>query len=328
MSVDIMNIPPCSTAKHYNTGRSDCFIEMQKPIMVIFAPMTHRITAANRADLTTFKAFIQAEALAGHVFPISDLVLSADNSEDMTVSTDAYGTKKVSKDGDYDWLFESSTGGNCFNAIMRSFNKMNYGVYVVDSDQTLFGTQVTAGGDMRPVTTSFHYTPKFKIANGTDSSKYYLRVALSRPEEINDAGKLAYIAGNDETGVSIDYPTEVLGNLDVKLSVVTNANDALTIKARLMCGNLDLYDLFDDELANVAAFKATNASTGAAITITGVTKDATNKGWILAHATAAAALVTSTGAVAWAALTPVGVGGSGENGYECDTLAVTLTHTT
>jgi hypothetical protein len=323
---DIVNIPPCSDSQHLNTGRTDCFIEMQKPVMVILAPMSHRIKAANRADITTFKTFLQAEALAGHIFPLSELVLSADNSEDMSISTDAYGTKKVTKEGDYDWLFESSRGGNCFNAIMRSFNKMGYGAYVIDSDQTLFGTFVTAYGDMRPLTTSITYAPKFKIANGADSSKYFFRLALSRPEELNDAGKLAYIVGSGET-TSIDYPTEVVGNLDVRLRQIANAADAFTVGANLSCGNADLYDLFADELAAVAAWAVTNASTGATITVTGVTKDATNKGWILAHATAGAAKITSTGAAAWAALTPTAVGGGGENGYECDTITATLIHT-
>ncbi len=322
---DIANTPRCSQSTNLNTGKADCYFEMKKPVMIIAAPMSHRITAANRADLATFKSFLQDEALAGNIFPFRDMILSSDNSEDMTVATDAYGSKRVVKDGDYDWLFETPRGGNCFNAIMRSFNQSNMGVYIIDSDMTFVGTFVTPNGDARPITTSFIYSPKFKIANGTDPSKFYMRVSLPRPEEINDAGKLFFVAGADENDNAIDYPTEIVGNFDVELYIIANANDAVTVGARLACGKTNLYDTYADAMAKAGVFAVTKS--GSPVTVTGVTKDATNKGWILAHATAGECVITSTGAVAWAALSPP-VGGNGESGYVCNSVTETLQHTT
>lgn len=322
---DILNTPRCATSSNKNSGVPECFLDIKKPIMVILAKPSHRITAANRADLATFKAFLQSEALAGNIYPIPNLVMNSDNSEDVTKSTDAYGNMEITKDGAYNWNLFVKKGGACYNAILRSFNYGGFNLYLVDSDINFIGT--LQGTDMRAASAIF-YTPKFKIANGSDPTRYMIDITLTRPEEINDAGKLAYVAGEDDLGVSIDYPTEIVGNLDVTLRVINNANDALTIGANLMCGRTDLYDLYADELADVDAWKITDASTGAAVTITGVTKDATNKGWILAHAKSGSCKITSTGAAAWAALSPAPVGGGGENGYECDTLTATLIHTT
>lgn len=322
---DILNTPRCATSSNLNTGVPECFLDVKKPVMVILAKPSHRITAANRASLATFKSFLQTECLSGRMFPVPNLVMNSDNSEDVTKSTDAYGNMEITKDGAYNWSLFVKGGGTCFNAILRSFNSGGFWAYLVDSDMNFIGT--LSGTDIRPATAIF-YAPKWKLADGSNPTRYSVDLTLPRPEEINDAGKLAYVAGSDEAGVSIDYPTEIVGNLDVTLTQIANANNAFTVGAKLMCGGTNLYDLFADELAAAAAWSVVNSSTGAAISITGVTKDATNKGWIIAHASSDAAKITSAGAAAWAALTPTPVGGGGESGYDCNTITATLIHTT
>jgi hypothetical protein len=324
---DLLNTPQCGQSANMNTGMPSCYFDPQKLVMVLACDPSFRITPANRADIATLKTFLQAQALLGNIYPIPSLELSADNSEDMTISTSAYGTKKVVKDGDYDWMFEQQAGGACYNAVMRSFNQQNKWPLFIDSNMNLMGTLIanpTSGYDIRPVTPSIFYTPKWKVADGSNPTKYMLRIALSRPEEVNDPGKLAYVAcGNALTGI-IDFPSEVVGNLDINVNIITNVVGTTTVGLTTMCGKVNLYDTtgYPDAFAKATAWIVKDDAL-AVVTPSGVTKDAVNKGWAVAHAHTGVTYFQTETPTALAALTPA-IGGHGANGYKSDILTVTV----
>lgn len=315
---DLLNTPICKTSTGGNTGIPTCAFDIKKIVMVILADPSHRITAANRASISTLKGVLQTATLASgtsRIYPIPHVVLQSDNSEDITITTDAYGTKEVARDGDYDWTFLTKKGYACYNASLRKFNYRNMGAYFVDSDMNIFGTM--DGTDMRPATLSFFHAMKWKVADGSNATQYMFRLSLSNPEEVNDAGKLAFVAcGGDQT-TTINFISELNGVIDVTVEQSSVAAGTIDVLAKTSCGKTNLYDDYSTELAAAGAWIVKNASTGAVLTPSGVAANATTEGFTISVTLTGAATVQLQTPAALAALS---VGSSTDGGYESNIL--------
>ena len=93
------------------------------------------------------------------------------------------------------------------------------------------------------------------------------------------------------------------------------ASTTVTVKLETACGE-DLYDLYADDIADVTAFTVANKTTGAAITVTGVTKNATLKAWVIALDSEDTDLPSSTGKYVVSAVSPSALNTLGVSGYE------------
>ena len=113
------------------------------------------------------------------------------------------------------------------------------------------------------------------------------------------------------------------GLIDVKMTQAAVASTTVTVKLATSCGE-DLYDLYSDDIADTTAFTVANKTTGAAITVTGVTKNATLKAWVIALDGDDTDLPASLGKYIVTAATPSGLNTLGVSGYEVsNTLEVT-----
>ncbi len=306
----IINTPICSTVNGGNSGVPGCYFNPKNIVGVIMVDKNATFTAAEVAD---FKTTLQTGVLAAgasRIYPIFRFVEVSDNSEEETFSIAGYGEKEPVKDGDYDLKFRFIKGGLCLLKNLRKFNNSDMKMLLVDSDNNVFGT-LNSSGELCGLS-GVVFAPKMKFNDGSNASQYFFRIILDKPEELNDAPGFVHCDFNVEN--------EVKGNLDVELVQHEVDFGVATIKLRTACGKTDLYDTYEDEFAVVENWTCANSS-GAAVTITGVTKDAVNKAWDIAF--------TGTGVhtlnlAAPSVLAAAGIGGSPENGYEGIALEVTM----
>lgn len=235
---------------------------------MFIVPKDFRITVANIATLSTvLHAAARATLKANRLFPVHHFDGITDNSEEDVYQTTGYGDQNFSREGKYDWMFTYSEGGTCLHNSLRSFNvKGNYAIFY-DADNILFGWEID--GEMAGIPLSIFKPQKLKINDGTNSTQFMLKVMF-------DAVYL------NEESIYLDagfLPSEISGLKDVELYEAAAQSVAATynIGARLNCSKTDLYDLYSAELADGAVWTAANAATGAAVTITSVTANATLK---------------------------------------------------
>jgi len=310
-----LNTPTCSEAGFGNTGVPSCFFDPKNVVGAIIVPKTLGFTAA---QILTFKTTLQtATTVVGinsRIFPVFRFVGVTDNSEDVTLQTSGYGEKQIAKEGDYDWTFQYFKGGACYNANLRRFNTGEWAMLFVDSDNMIFGTK-HSDGKFYGVTTSFSYAPKWKLNDGSNVTAYGLRVSLPKPEELNDRGKLAYVA------CDFDVETEIKGLIDLELSEVETAFGIATVKIKTLCGKTDMADDYSTEFADATLWTVTKDSDGSTVVISGVTYDSGNKAWDVAFTGTGSHTI---GLASPTTLSAAGIGGSPENSYEGIDLQVTM----
>lgn len=311
----ILNVPACNVGGGGNTGRPTCYLDIKKIKGVILVHKSKAYTSTDTLTLAAFKAKLLADVLAAgtaRIYPIAKFVDVADNSSDATYEEAGYGPKRQTSEGGYDWSFMFWNGGACYNAALRRWNDTtDMKAFLIDYDNKIIGTKNTAG-EFTGFTMTF-YVPKWKIATGSTSTQYMVRMTCDSPEEINDFGRLSYVDCNVAPNNFI-VDESIVGNIDVQLAVVgTVVAGQLTVSVKEACSNINLFDTYAGDMDVAGAWTAVDGS-GAAVTITGVTQDTTNKAFILAMTHTGAVTVNLAAPAALAALN-VG-GGDGVSGYE------------
>lgn len=266
------------TNKVANTGFGNCFLDPANIIGGFIVPNGFLLDAASLADLQVSIELATKEAIKlNRAFPIGNFVAMTDNSEDKTVQTFAYGGKKVVKEGDYDWSFQFTEGGVCLQKALRSFNSNgSWSVIFYDANFVLYGTTGPDANALYGIPLKVLWTSPWKPNDGSNSTVYTIQTVFE-PRFINE--ELAYVQAGS-------YLDDLKGYQDIILKARTwvEATGALNITAYSRCGT-NLYDLYPTELGAVAAFKANNAFTGNAITITSVTANPATKSFDVVIAT-------------------------------------------
>ncbi len=321
-----LNKLSCTTGVGGNTGINSCAFDPDHIIGALIAPLNFKVTYSDSTGKYTWEGVefdtaieaLQASTLAvtaKRTYPIWKFESLTDNSETGTVSTSGYGDKSYVKEGKYDWSFQlaQSFGSVCFLKRLRQFNELkNYGVLFFDAKDRIFGTLTADSDGIAPVTMEFFHAEPFKIADGSNVTKYMLRFALANPAELNDYPAF-YELESTATGIK--------GIVDLTLSSASAATAGhVFVKLTTTQGGIDVYDSFADTLADADAWVLTKA--GVAQVISAVTKSESLRGWDVASAATGACVLALAPADELAAL---GVGGGSEYGYEgSNTYAVTI----
>lgn len=303
-----LNTPVCTLVIGSNTGVPGCTFAPDK---IVGAILTDKSYVILDADIPDIIAKLQIAVLAAgkdRAYPIFRFEEIADNSEDETISTLGYGSKQVTKDGTYDWSFRM-TNGLCFHNHLRGFNMADKKVFFIDSNNYIYGTKVATG--MQGFSMDFFYAKPFKIADGSNATQFVARFAMGKPSEFNEY--VAFVKSD------VDVENNVKGVIDVELYQKAVVAGKATVGIRTACDKVDLYDTFDDEFADATVWGCTKA--GAAVVITGVVKNAASKGWDVSFVGVGDHVLSLVGA---AALAAKNIGGAPDNGYEGNTLAVTM----
>lgn len=304
------NKPVCSTAVG-NTGVPDCTFD---PKNIIGAMLIPKDKVFSQVELAAIKATLQAGTLDAAVtrfYPIFKFTGLTDNSEEETISTKGYGNKSVNREGKYDWTFEVGNGGVCLQKKLRAFNgNRKYKVLFFTSDRYLIGTE-NADTFLTGVEYDDIYAKPWKLNDGSNDTMYHLRFMLAKPEELND----------DLFALKLDFDPEanIKGLIDLELYEIAVEAGKATIGIRGACDKVSLYSTFDTEFAAAAMW--TCAKAGVEVTITGVVKNDTDGGWDVSFTGTGVHVI---GLTTPALLAAAGIGAAPDNGFEGNTVSVTM----
>lgn len=314
-----LNKLDCVEAGIANTGHGKCPVSPDAFVGAAVVPPTFDIIVNTDGtctlygeDYDTVHEALQAavvEEPAKRIYPIWKFDEVADNSEQLTVNTSGYGTKKPGREGDYEWSFTLLEAGMCFQKRLRTLNNLKgYKVVFFDKQHVMWGTQNLTNNGLKGYSYSYIHAEKLKINDGSKDAIYVWRVSLYKPEELND--NFSFLK------LEVDPEESVKGNIDVTVTQLATSSGHVIVGVKTRCDDTDLYETYADDMAVEGAFVCKDSG-GTVIDLGSVTKDNALKGWNLAGAGIATVSLATPKALA-----ALGVGGGSESGFESDTLTV------
>ena len=318
----LLNDPGCN-ALGANTGRPGCALNPKNIVGALLIDKDKIFSGAtDMASLAAFIAAVQTLTLnpvGTRAYPIFRFDAVEDKSEDATVKTLGYGSKKVTADGKYNFVFEMSLGGILHNNKLRKFNKdAGKKVIFFDSAGQVQAVKSGTDGSITGFSLDYVHTHKMKIDSGGENvASYKIEFMLSQPEEMNEDIAIFDLGSDPETVFK--------GILDVELYLISQSGGTVVIGVREEATKTNLYDAYATKLADLDLWTVTKA--GAAVVPSSVTAIPATKGFSFVIP------ATPTGEHIWTLATPAAlaaksVGGAAVNdeGYEASApLAVTLT---
>ncbi len=304
-----------------NTGVGQCFFDPTKIAGAFLTPKGFTIPASALADSAALLAFLQAATAADNkaerIYPIMNFVQVEDNSSGMQKQTFQYGDEAPVRDGINSWTYQFRKGGLSLLQKLRLFNKSTaYDFLFFDDKNTIIGTQGldnTNAAGVKAIPSMYFWAHQWKANTGAAVAEYKVEFAFL-PQYINE-----YVAWAE---AGVDIMSNVSGLIDVTLAGVSGGSSGV-FEIEAVGGGANLGDLYDDVLNDASLWTAKNTATGAAITISGVTYDATDKRFVLTLATTAPPYPAS-GTITFNLAAPSVLAAAGVVGYEsAGSIAIT-----
>src|ERR1051325_5733244 len=252
-----------------NTGYGTCVVNPKKIVGGWKVPPDFSIPDAFATTPTALRTYLDDACLNDvamqRLFPVYGFKAITSNSEDLVQQTLGYGSQVPIRDGNYRWTFQFTDGGLCLLKALQSHNYQASRWIFIDEDGLLIGwrRQMVNGGsyDLAGIPVTFHAL-KWDPNDGANVASYRLYYDFE-PQYINK-----YLGFLKLEGFSAE---EITGLQDLNL-VQSGVSAAGVIKllVKTGCDGSNVYDLpgFSAALASTSMWTATNAITGAAITIT------------------------------------------------------------
>jgi len=298
-----------------NTGVCDCFFDPKLLTGGMLVPKSRVFTSTE-----LFDANIQAtlEAMVSTIrkdrgYPMQGWVAVTDSSEEPTNQTFGYGTIEPVKEGHYNLIFEFRKGGLNLSNALRSFNGLTgkYSLLLFESGNNLMGSakkDANGAQGLAGIPLEVLYTFPWKVNTGAALASYRIQFNFL-PQYINE------LVAFKKVDFSKFVLSELAGLETIQLSYLGgNGTTQVTVGASSDCGSEDLYDTFDDEFAQAAAWKAYDAS-GNAIVVSSAVKNTTKHGWDLT-------LASDPSSIGMAAPTVLAAPPINVKGYEADILVL------
>lgn len=284
-----VTIDLCAQASSGNTKAIACDPKRANLLAIIaggkaFAP-------ADYASMETFKTVLLAACKlssedSGKLFPFPSVMGLTSDKEANKEFTFGNGAKITTSEGTPSYTCDLFIGTN-MERQLRKFNSQTIPVLIVDDAGNIWG-KIDADGNFSGIDATL-FTSGGDFGDYNTPSIAKLKVAFNSATEFYDSSRFAH--------TDFAY-SEIVGLFDATLAeVVAHTGAAYKISAKVintqLGGDKNLFDEYDDLLADAALWVAENVETGAAITITTVAKDTVNECWtVTLDATAYAALAT------------------------------------
>lgn len=300
-----------------NTGNPSADISPKEPIGFILSPKVE-IVNADLATEATFIAQMQEMIMNPHetrAYPFFRVELESDNTEADVTEKLKYGSEFFVRNGKPGWTFVIPGAGVGFwkEARKHSHTKSKT-VYMIDSDYFLWGVRTSTG--IRGFRIDEINFEGIKIADGSKSTKFMVRLMLADAKEWNDQIDFVRL---------YSAPDELFkGIIDIDLVQVNlTANASILIRVVEKISRVNLYAQYSTLLNSLTAWTVTKA--GSVVTPASIALSAANEGFMLT-------LTTPTGDHVFtlksaSALDVLGIGGTPENGFESNTLTATFSQT-
>jgi hypothetical protein len=270
-----ITIDLCASASYGNTKAISCDPKRANVVSVIAGGKIFE--PADYASMATFKAVLLAackvaSSESGKLFPfpqVSGVTVDTEANKEFTFGN---GTKITTSEGAPSYTFDLYIGTN-LERQLRRFNSQTIPVFIFDDAGNVWG-KVDSDGNFSGIdATLFTSGAPFGDYNTPGIAK--LKVAFSSASDVYDASRFV----NTDFAIS-----EIVGLFDATLSeATTNTSSAYKIAAKVINTQLgaekNLYDDYDDLLADEALWTAEVQDTGTAMTITSVAKDDVNECW-------------------------------------------------
>jgi hypothetical protein len=292
-----------------NTGIGACDLTSSKmtPIGVIFVPKNASIPK-NTTDVQSFlDGKFKEDNKANRFYPVMGFGAITDSSEEAQVATMALGFSEKIRNGNAIYQFDIPFSF-CKAKKVIQFDGWKGGIYLVLSTGMIMGRKSADGQNLLPfIPLQLDITNAQLLSLGTTDAR-----VVSIQTNLDDKLRLVEIADF----ISIDNfdKDAINGIIDVELSVDGTASGSVDVLAQTKCDGVNLYDVYATELTVAAAWKMTNAATGAAETPDVAAQEGTRSFRVSADAgTYKLSLATIS------ALETAGV-----EGYESNTITVTI----
>jgi hypothetical protein len=256
-----------------NTGVGSCFLDFKNMVGTIVVPKGYEFDVTD--PKTTLLAACLNASKALRIYPVWDFEQPNDGSEEATIQSFNTGAKHVVREGFNDWRFQYVAGGLSLHVNVRKFNGNAWDFYFVDSENKIMGIAGSTATKLKaiPSTGGFFWATPWKMNDGSKIAEYILQFVFN----VKYSNDLVNFVKCD-----FDLPSTLYGLQDVTLSgaaAVTASNYNVTAKTKSVGTNLG--DLYPAALAAAGMWIAKNGTTGAAVTITGVTYDSVNKYFVI-----------------------------------------------
>lgn len=310
-----------STNSYGNTGVQTTYFDPKEIIGAILVPKSWVIDSTYLGALgVSLKSNLQADtrkAVGSRIFPIFSFGGITKSSEAPKYQKFGYGSERKASDGKYTWEFDLLQGGVSLIKNLRQFKASDYDVLFCTRDSYLIGTKTGTADEMKGVSCDLFDVQAWEPSDGTNAASYKVKfsLALGATKELNE--DIQYIK------TDFDIEANVHGLINAHLTDNgTQSTTHIFVAATTNEGDVNLYDLYDDEL-NAAGCWIIKDNTGAIITPSGVAKVVATKGWDFTGTYATGTNVTVQLADATTLSTAL-VGKEPENGIESDILTIAI----
>lgn len=265
----------CSTSGG-NTGLPQCDVKMETPVGVLFVPRNAVIAATEGDDLLKFiQDKTKENSSLLRWFPILGIEQITDSSEEpVTGNLASTGYSEKLRDGASIYMFEYPAR-LCKAKALKQFDQWNGGVYFITSDFKLWG-KMQKDGSLVP------YTPSSVAVYGGGFGDGQNIITSKLQINMGPQGK--FIEQSGFFGFDSEDDIDTITGLQTIILAPTGTANQYQVLTK--CDRMNLYDLYNTELANGTAWKATLASTGADVILSGVTANAGDKSFTVAFGAA------------------------------------------
>lgn len=314
----------CTTSSP-NVGPVRCAVDPGLLQGVIMIPKGTRYTATQLTGIVgTLADAATKNPRATRVYPVGPFIAVTDSSTDTVTETTDYGFTEIVRDGTYIWRGRTAYGGVCLYRNLRMFNNRQgqYDVIFVFKKHLLmtYSPNPTTGApEYKGIEPSLIHVPIWKIAAGNTSSQFMFEV------QVFDASQIADNFMFVQTDVSALSNVSGITGVDIQNFATFNTTPAgsVDILPVAECDGSSLLTVYGSTWANVNLWTATNAATGAPITITGVSQ--VNGKYRIQMDTTDADYPAINGRVIISAAAVGVLNAAGIIGYETNTVTLTRT---
>jgi hypothetical protein len=315
MSVDLLNIPDCSTPDtQFNTGVPLCDLIKRKLIGIVFADAGVFFTPTHRASKAAFLAEFAAKCFAARgsrIFPLWNIR----NFNDQTGQPQTGGvgnlvTTNVKMSDEIPAFEIGYKGGEIQHQILSNVENGNYSVYLVDEAYTFYGT--TSGVNMVGFSTEQIKVAISKFPTSDFVNQYSFSITFGSAIEFKSQSAFMKLSNAVTANKGL---VNVTGSL---FSQVSNVVKIMPIAA----GGTNLEVLYGT-LISALSFTAKNVQTGAAFTVTSTADDATNDAYTVTLDSTAYGLLATGESVDIYGPTPAAMAGASVKFYEFIPFRVT-----
>lgn len=271
----IINSLDC-IVKRKNTGWANCAFLPGLVKMAIAVPYDFYIDGSSSPYAQLLAAMVNP-VKSQRAFPIGMFIEFTDQSTQAGNQTFNYGGSLRTNDGVPKWMFQFANGKHCFYKKALTFDDSQdfFKWYFIDHKNQLMGVEDTITDDdgtyniFRPFTQQEVAVQNWTPGTNSAVPKYTISFTFEDVSEYRE--NLGFIDLSKAVGASAGGKyTNLKGLQDVELSSEDIDDAVYGITALLNCSGQNLGEYFSSEFAAVGNWKAVNATTGNAVTISNV----------------------------------------------------------